>query len=59
MVDYHALYLKLAGVQADAIDVLQDTTEKLIRVHREVEEVIMNTPELQIIQADSDQKDTE
>ncbi|MDL2234671.1 hypothetical protein LJC07_00765 [Christensenellaceae bacterium OttesenSCG-928-L17] len=59
MVDYHALYLKLAGAQADAIDVLQDTTEKLIRVHREVEEAIMNTPELQILRTDSDQKDTE
>lgn len=59
MVDYHALYLKLAGAQADAIDVLQDTTERLIRVHREVEEAIMHASELQIIQADSNRKDTE
>ena len=49
MADYHALYLKLAGVQADAIDTLNATTKRLITAHQEAEEEIMNAPESQII----------
>lgn len=47
--DYHALYLKLAGVQADAIDTLKNMQERLIQAHQDAEEEILNAPEPQII----------
>lgn len=59
MADYHALYLKLFGVQADAISTLQATTQQLIQAHQEAEEAVMNAPEPQIIPFDSDRKDVE
>ena len=59
MADYHALYLKLFGVQADAISALQATTQQLIQAHLEAEEAVMSAPEPQIIPLDPDRKDTE
>lgn len=49
MADYNALYLRLAGVQADAIDILKMLEDRLITAHQEAEEEIMNAPEPQII----------
>ena len=48
MPDYKALYLKLCGVQTDAIVVLQSVTDDLIRAHQEAEEAVMNAPETNI-----------
>lgn len=59
MPDYHKLYLKLAGAQADAIDSLNEATERLIRVQQEAEEIILDSPEPQIIPLDIAKKDDE
>ena len=45
MPDYHAMYLKLFGAQADAIETLTATTDRLVRAHQEVEEMVMSAPE--------------
>lgn len=45
MPDYHSMYLKLAGAQANAIDALKVTTEKLIQAQREAEDILLEAPE--------------
>ena len=45
MPDYHSMYLKLAGAQADAIDTLKATTEKLIQAHQEAEDILLEAPD--------------
>lgn len=44
MPDYHKLYLKLFSAQADAIDNLKMTTERLVQAHKEAEESVMEAP---------------
>lgn len=44
----HTMYLKLFSAQADAIDTLKVTAERLVGTHQEVEEIIMNAPEPEI-----------
>lgn len=53
MPNYHKLYLKLFGVQADAIDKLKETMELLIRAHQEAEEAIMNASDFKVIPLDT------
>ena len=48
MADYQAMYLKLASTQADAIDSLRETTDKLVRAHRDAEEMLLSVPETPI-----------
>lgn len=57
MPDYHKLYLKMAGAQANAIDHLKEVVEYLIRTQQEAEDIIMDSPEPQIIPLDSGRKD--
>lgn len=59
MPSYHELYLKLFGVQANAIDNLKATTDLLIRAHQEAEEAIMNAPDFKVIPLDTGNEDDE
>lgn len=49
MPDYHQMYLRLAAAQSDAIQSLIDTSNMLIEIHQEVEEMVMNAPEPNIV----------
>ena len=49
MADYHAMYLKLAAAQADAIDALRKAMDILIRAHREAEEILLSAPQTDIL----------
>ena len=39
------MYLRLAAAQADTVDVLTDTTAKLIRAQREAEDMLLSAPD--------------
>ena len=57
MADYHAMYLKLASTQADAIDSLRETTGKLVQAHREAEEMLLSAPETPVRLVDPEKQD--
>ena len=60
MPDYHALYLRLMGAQTDAIEALVKTSSMLVKVHREMEEKVMDAPELNLTvlpRSEEDKKD--
>lgn len=59
MPDYHRLYLKLTGALADAIDSLNEVTECLVRAQQEAEDIILDSPEPQIIPLDTGKVDDE
>ncbi|MDL2218322.1 hypothetical protein LJC27_06650 [Christensenellaceae bacterium OttesenSCG-928-M15] len=50
MTNYPAMYQKLFAAQADLIDELQAITSRLIEVHREVEEMYMESGEKSILE---------
>lgn len=49
MADYPAMYRKLLGAQADAVDGLKTIMENLIRAHRLAEEMYINAAEPRIV----------
>ncbi len=46
--DYHKLYLTLFNAQTDAIQALDNTSEMLKKVHRDVEEAVIEAPDTTI-----------
>ncbi len=49
MPDYHKMYLRLAGAQADAIDALRDTINNLVSAMQDAEQIMLESVEPDVI----------